>query len=148
MSVPTCKCTVWRKHEIKLFAEELDRFARRSGYPHANFHDLNRLWVYKDRAGIAAVGGLGCYHGHWCMRLCIVRPDRRGLGIQQMLIKDRCMFLVVKKVRRVNAWVAPSNSFSLNNLVESGFRFVKEKPRTFGGVEHYKMRKELPKFDY
>lgn len=139
------KIHIYHKREIKLFTEELNRFATKSGYPHANFHDLNVLMVMKDdKTGIIiAIGGLGCYHGHWCMRLCIVHPKYRGLGFQHKLINARFNYLENKNLKHVNAWVTPSNTISLNNLIEEGFKFVQEKPRLFNGIEHYKLRKIL-----
>ena len=145
------------KKQIELHLGELKEIAKIGGYPCTNFSDISVLFgvfcsvdvryydnYYYD-GKIMAIGGLACYHGYWCLRLCVVRPEHRGQNLQKRLIKARVEYLKDNKpnAKWVNVWVKPTNCYSLNNLVDEGFKFMNEKPRQFDGIDHIKLRKIL-----
>lgn len=90
--------------------------------------------VYAE--GTVASGEVHCYHGTWTLRKGWVAPKWRGHGFQRMLIKQRLEYAQKHGAKRVRTWVLPTNSYSLNNLVAEGFRFIHRKARVFDGKTH------------
>ncbi len=118
----------------------LDELARAARYPNAGLDEIAHAFVAYDGDKPVAYSGLACYHGYWCLRVCVVHPAYRGRGLQRQLIRARFRFLRAKRIPHVNVWVALTNTYSLNNLVAEGFRFLPEKPRPYAGVDHVKLR--------
>lgn len=108
-----------------------------------NISHLHIIFVIEINNNIIAFAALSSYYGFWCLRLCVVHPKYRGLGLQKLLIQERIKFLKNKKVKHVNVWIKPENCYSLNNCIDAGFKFTKEKSRLFNGDKHYKLRKIL-----
>lgn len=131
------------RQSAKLLIPSLIQLSKDASYPNVGVDELSHLFVAYDGDLPVAFSGLACYHGHWCFRICVVHPSYQGRGIQRQLIRARFRFLRAKDAHHVNVWAAPSNTYSLNNLVSEGFRFVREKPRAFNGVSHIKLRKIL-----
>lgn len=132
-------------HRSELCEEKLRNLrqvAKAARYSNANPNEMN--WIFAIETpdkNVAAFAGLACYRGSWCLRVCVVHPKYRGQGLQQKLIRARVDFLQSKKVNKANVWVRPENTYSLNNLIEQGFRFVKEAPKIFNNNTHIKLRK-------
>lgn len=101
------------------------------------------LYELLDGPIVAASGELRCYHGHWTLRAGYVVPRYRGQGLQRRLIRARVDHVIAKGGKRVLAWVNPTNSYSLNNLVAEGFRFIKRPMRTFDGAKHVALERTL-----
>ncbi len=129
------------KPEIREHLSALQVVAKHCSYE-INLLKIPILFVAYSGEEIVAFAGLASYHGYWCLRICVVPREHRGNGLQRKLIRARINYLR-DKTKWVNAWVKPTNAYSLNNLVEEGFRFMNEKTRIFKGVEHIKMRKIL-----
>ena len=97
--------------------------------------DGTRFAVRKGPLTVAS-GELRCYHGHWTLREGHVLPKWRGQGFQRILIRARLDQARLNGAKRVLAWTRPTNSYSLNNLVAEGFRFIPGRVRRFDGVEY------------
>lgn len=108
-----------------------------------NISEMHVIFAVEKNNEIVAFAGLACYHGYWCLRLCVVHPKHRGLGLQRLLIQKRANFLRSKQVEYVNVWIKPENTYSLNNCIDMGFKFTTEKCRIFRGERHFKLRKYL-----
>ncbi len=106
------------------------------------FHN-NTLFELRDGTMTVASGELRCYHGHWTLRAGWVHPLYRGQGFQRDLIRARVTKAASNGAKRVLAWVKPTNSYSLNNLVAEGFRFMPRPMRTFDGVKHVALERTL-----
>lgn len=79
-----------------------------------------------DGQVLKAVGGVRCYPGSWYLRGCIVKPEFRGEGLQQELIRERLTYLSTRaNTARVS--VSPNNEHSRANIEATGFSFEKEK---------------------
>lgn len=94
------------------------------------------IWHFRVGKAIIAAAELHCYGGVWTLRKCRVAEAYRGRGLQRRLIRERVWAAYRKGAKQVRAWVDPRNSYSLNNLVAEGFRFLPQAPRVFDGVEH------------
>lgn len=105
--------------------------------------EMHVIFAVEKNSEIIAFSGLACYHGYWCLRLCVVHPKYRGLGLQKFLIQKRIDFLKTKKAKHVNVWIKPENTYSLNNCIDMGFKFTTEKGKIFRGAKHFKLRKYL-----
>lgn len=112
-------------------------------YGEVDFKAIPYLFVAYHDKEIVAFSGLACYHGKWCLRLTIVKPEHRGNGLQRKLIKARVKYLKGRLVDHVNVWVYQNNIHSLNNVLGAGFKPVKTKPREFNGVNHFKYKLEI-----
>ncbi len=55
-----------------------------------------------------------------------VSKKYRGYGLQRFLIKKRLDYLKTKNKKFAFIGVDPNNNYSINNIKESGFRFLKE----------------------
>ncbi len=94
------------------------------------------LFTIRDGLRIVASGEIRCSHGIWTLREGWVVPSHRGRGLQRRLIRARLHYARRKGARRVVAWVLARNCYSLNNLVEVGFRFTRRCHRVFDGAKH------------
>jgi ribosomal protein S18 acetylase RimI-like enzyme len=131
------------KEDIPHYKEALINIAKTSPYPIPDFDKLPRLFVVFFKKEIVAYATVVCYHGHWVLRMCVVHPKHRGKGLQRSLIQARLLFLSNQGIKSVLTWVKPTNSYSLNNLIDLGFRFRNERPRIFDGMVHVKLYKNL-----
>lgn len=130
--------------EAQLKWREVERIARQSRMNILS-SDCHR-WIMvscKYNNKLAAFAGLTCYHGSWCLRACAVDKIYRGLGLQRRLIRHRIRILESLNKNKCNVWVSPENPYSLNNVIEEGFRFAKEKPRVIHGIKYVKLTKRF-----
>ena len=79
-----------------------------------------------DDQVLQAVGAVKCYMGHWYLRGCVVKPQYRGQGLQEKLIKERIEYLV-QRTDRVRVAVETTNAHSIANVERTGFEFLKTK---------------------
>lgn len=133
----------FNRRTASLYSSALNKIAKAARYNNAPIDELPHIFVIFDMTTPVAFAGLACYRGNWCLRACVVHPKYRGKGFQRALIQSRFDFLTAREANHVNVWVNPENTYSLNNLIEEGFRFVAGKPRDFKGKTHVKLRKNL-----
>lgn len=118
--------------------------ARKNGMPNLKRRDFHKLFLATiDNKKIIGFAGIACYYGHWCLRSCVIDKKHRGNSLQKFLINRRIDYLKCIGKNNCNAWVNPKNIYSLNNLIEEGFRFVKQPSRIFNGKEHLKLSKSF-----
>lgn len=75
---------------------------------------------------LKAVGGVRCYMGSWYLRGCVVKPEFRGMGLQQELIYERLAYLS-QRTDTARVSVFPENKYSRRNIEATGFRFERKK---------------------
>ncbi len=90
----------------------------------------------RHESKLAASGEIRRYHGSWTLREGYVKPAFRGRGLQRRLIRARLRYAKDRGALSVVVWVEGRNSYSLNNLVEEGFRFTRRCQRAFGGIKY------------
>lgn len=78
------------------------------------------------------------------VKLIIVRPDYRGNGIQRLLIKNLEEYAVGMGYLWLCATVAPSNRYSLDNFLATGFSEHKLLKK-YGGLERVLLIKHIKK---
>lgn len=135
-------------YQIKQFEKEskkaiwprLNVIARHGDYPDIEVKEVSQLFVAYDGEEPVAFSGLACYHGFWCLRICVVSPEHRGNGLQKKMIKRRIAWVKERGGKWVNVWVNPANTYSLNNILSCGFTKQPEKDKLFGGKIHQKYR--------
>lgn len=137
------KIKILTKDEQIDFLPELKNISTSSKYDIADPSTLSVVFAAYDEDKIVAYAGLSCYYGFWALRGCVVHPKYRGMGLQRKLIKKRIEFLKQKGSRHVNVWVNPENSYSMNNVIAEGFKFVNEPAKKYHGKSHVKLRKIL-----
>jgi ribosomal protein S18 acetylase RimI-like enzyme len=54
---------------------------------------------------------------------CFVSPERRGYGLQLLMLKKNIEALTSKGIKEVFTMVAPANTYSIHNFMECGFKF-------------------------
>jgi ribosomal protein S18 acetylase RimI-like enzyme len=75
---------------------------------------------------LKAVASLKNYMGSWYLRGCVVKPEYRGQGLQQILIEERLAYLTNRtNIARVS--VFPENTYSIKNIEAGGFTFERKK---------------------
>jgi len=114
--------------------------AQHSDYPDIKPKEVSQIFVAYDNDEPVAFSGLACYHGFWCLRICVVSPEHRGNGLQRKMIKQRLTWAKSRGAKWVNVWVNPLNKYSLYNIQRSGFTKQPDKPKMFGGKLHQKYR--------
>lgn len=119
---------------------ELESMVRDYYYGDVDFKPIPYLFVAYHKKEIAAFSGLACYHGKWCLRLTIVKPEHRGNNLQKKLIGVRVKYLKKRNVNCVNVWVNPLNFHSIRNVLNAGFKQTPDKPREFNNKSHVKLR--------
>jgi GNAT superfamily N-acetyltransferase len=82
-----------------------------------------------DGLKVAAYGEIYNYTGCWTLVSGFVRKEYRGQGLHKRLIRARVKEVFKRGGKQVRAWVHPRNAYSLNNLVDEGFRFIKTKKK-------------------
>ncbi len=101
------------------------------------------VFIAYDECGIMGFGCVGEKDDEYYLRYDLVRPDCRGLKIQDKLIKARIDFLRRLNVKEIVACAAPENLYSLNNLVDNGFRFCNSQLVTIKGKTYQKLKLKL-----
>lgn len=128
------------KKEKALVWPQLKAIAKDGDCSNINSGEVSQLFVaYKDKTPVA-FSGPACYHGYWCLRICIVSCKHRGNGLQKKMIVQRLKWAKDRGAKWVNVWVSPSNIYSLNNILDCGFTKRPDKPKMFNGKLHNKYR--------
>lgn len=122
---------------------ELEKIALAGDYTQSDLNKMPQIFVAYFKKKAVAFSCLACYHGSWCLRLCVVDPSHRGNGLQRKLIRKRLAYLKNRGARWANVWVYPGNEYSLHNIIDEGFTRVSDKPRMFNDLPHYKYRHTL-----
>lgn len=100
--------------------------------------------MIKNRPCDRNVGGMLGYDPLKCVTYdtTFIHPDFRGRGIQRKLIPVKDTFAIDCGAEFAFATVSPENSFSLNNVLSSGFEIVDNRVM-YGGFQRYILRKKL-----
>lgn len=99
-----------------------DNYGRDTSF---EFTNSQKIFAIFDGNKIVAFGILSVPHGFYWMRNAIVDTPYRGRGYQQLLIEARVKHAYSKGAKTVTTAVDQMNVWSLNNLIDCGFRFVK-----------------------
>jgi GNAT superfamily N-acetyltransferase len=87
---------------------------------------------------LQAVASVRCYHGHWYLRGCVVKPEFRGQGLQKKLIHERLEYLTnMTDVVKVSVYVDnPKKKYSIDNILAEDFVFEKNNKLDNGRTVH------------
>jgi len=94
----------------------------------------NTFFGVIDGNTLQAAGSLRCYHGHWYLRGCVVKPEFRGRGLQRQLIRERLEYLAGRDAETAKVSIYPWNKHSIDNVLKEGFSFEKTRTLNNGKV--------------
>jgi len=87
---------------------QIQKLSDRFYHKDVKISEMHVIFAAERNNEVIAFAGLACYHGYWCLRLCVVHPKHRGLGLQRLLIQKRMDFLRREKgAEYVNVWIKP-----------------------------------------
>lgn len=97
----------------------------------------------KDKENLAySLDGCDDVENYANVKLTIVRPAFRGLGLQRLLIDKLCEHAAAEGFLGALSTVSPKNNFSSNNLSKCGFEAVKTLVK-YGGMSRILFYKKL-----
>lgn len=70
------------------------------------------------------------------MEISLVDDDYRGFGLQKLFVSLREEIAKAHGAKEALVTIAPDNTYSLNNLLESGYEIIDTRPLYEGAVRH------------
>lgn len=79
-----------------------------------------------EKGQLQAYGLVKCDADQYYLRGCFVKPEFRGRGLQRKLIDERVEFIRARGANAARVAVRPENSYSLRNIIASGFEYERQ----------------------